>query len=98
MKIVTKRIIGAEDLRQTCIKNKWYTRGDNQAYEKLLGMCQEPHTELTDELLTDIVLDIEAHSDLDDFMEKYNLSRDEFLEHVAFIVVNYAAVEETHCE
>ena len=94
MRIVTKRTIWAEDLRQTCIKNKWYTRGDNQAYEKLLGMCRDPHTELTDELLTDLALDIEAHSDFDEYMEVNNLCRDELLQVIAFEIVNYTATEE----
>lgn len=98
MKIVTKRTIWANDLRQTCIKHKWYTRGDNQAYEKLLGMCRNLHTELTDELLTDIVLDIEAHSDFDEFTGVNNLSHDELLEWIAYQIVNDTAVEETYCE
>lgn len=98
MKIVTRRTIWAGDLRQTCIKNKWYTRGDNQAYENLLDMCRKPHTELTDELLTDIVLDIEAHSDFEEYMGTYNLNRYEFLELVSWIIVNDTAVYETHCE
>ena len=98
MKIVTKRTIWSGDLRQTCIKNKWYTRGDCRAYENLLNMCREPHTELTDELLTDIVLDIEAHSDFDELTAVNNLSREELLEYIAYEIVNDTAVEETHCE
>lgn len=98
MKIVTKRTIWADDLRQTCMKYKWYTRGDNQAYAKLLGMCRDPHTELTDELLTDIVLDIEEHSDFEEFMRVYNLNREELLEWIADQIANDTAVEETYCK
>ena len=98
MKIVTKRTIWSEDLRQTCIKYKWYTRGDCRAYENLLNMCRDPHTELTDELLTDIVLDIEEHSDFDEFNKVNNLGRYELLEWIADQIANDTAVEETYCK
>lgn len=96
MMIVTKRTIWSSDLRNACIKYKWYTRGNCQSYEKFLGMCQDPHTELTDELLTDLVLDVESHSDFEEFTAINNLSRNELLEWIAYIIANEVAVEEAY--
>lgn len=76
--ILTTRTIKAEDVRQACIENDWYTRGTNKEYDRMLGMCSG---ELTEELLERIVVDIVSHSDLEEAD----------IESVAWYIVNQVA-------
>lgn len=76
------RRITAENLRSLCIKNDWYTRGDNEEYGHLLFDLAGHKENITTDDVCEIVHDIINHSDLlaDDF------------EHVAFEVLKIATV------
>jgi len=51
------------DVRDMCIRYDLYTRGDNEAYSKMLDKCNTDHA--TPELLEEIAVDITNHSDTD---------------------------------
>lgn len=79
------RIISAEDLRALCIKEDWYTCGDNEEYDHLLlDLAGRKHNITTDDIV-DIATDIIEHSDLD-------ISEDGLFEAVAYKVANIARV------
>ena len=54
--------INSSDVRNVCIREDWYTRGDNEAYSHMLGMCRQPYSV---NLLESIAKDIYEHSDKD---------------------------------
>lgn len=64
-----RRIICPDDLRNYCIKNQFYTKGDCASYEKLLGMCKKFHFSTND--LVEMAEDILSHSVVE---ESYDLS------------------------
>lgn len=63
MKYTETRILHASDLRTLCIRENWYTLGDNDEYDAL--MCKTFCPNLTTEVIADIAQDIKDHSDTD---------------------------------
>ena len=63
MKYTETRILHASDLRTLCIRENWYTLGDNDEYETL--MCKTFCPNLTTEVIADIAQDIKDHSETD---------------------------------
>lgn len=57
-----RRVLYTSDLRELCIKNKWYTNGSNEDYNKLFDSIRKK--EITSDMITDIAFDIFQHSDL----------------------------------
>lgn len=55
--------LSAESVRNTCILYNLYTRGDNDAYGKMLSSCK-PH--MTTAQLRKIAEDIKIHSDCEE--------------------------------
>lgn len=49
------------DVREACIKNNFYTRGDNESYKKMLDLVDS--TEPTPENLYSVAKDIKEHSE-----------------------------------
>lgn len=71
MKIKSARIqklIHSEDVRQMCISNQFYTRGDCKAYDELL----EVDGIVTDKKLMWMANDIFEHSDVDRLLDEYD--------------------------
>lgn len=61
---ITEQVIwSATEVRHLCIKNEWYTRGDNRAYSAMLDMVDE--SEPTTENLYKVAKDIKEHSNTD---------------------------------
>lgn len=65
--IIERRYISPEDLRHLCIEENWYTKGDNDEYTHLLGLCRDgfEYAELTTGRIALIADDIQRHSDVD---------------------------------
>ena len=63
MKYTETRILHASDLRTLCIRENWYTHGDNDEYDAL--MCKTFCANLTTEVIADIAQDIKDHSETD---------------------------------
>jgi len=58
------RQINMSDLRSLCIKNNWYTKGNNEEYRNLLNMTrEEATTDVIIEIATDILDKSEILSD-----------------------------------
>ena len=57
------RRIHASDLRALCVKNDWYTRGDNEEYGHLLFDLAGHKDNITTDDVCEIVQDIIDHSD-----------------------------------
>lgn len=78
----------AEDLRQYCINNGFYTRGDNRAYSKLFEMfrginhCTEMDQVYT--IVENVAEDIINHSSLDSYFG----TRDETIEEMINDILN----------
>ena len=60
------RHLTAYDLRGLCIRQNWYTGGDNAEYEHLLYDIADSKPHLTTEDIIEIAEDIAAHSALRD--------------------------------
>lgn len=56
------QVLTASDVRQVCIANDYYTRGDCQAYSDMFEMCGY----VTPDTLENIATDIKSHSDTED--------------------------------
>lgn len=62
------KVLDREDVRQTCVRYQWYTRGDNKAYEHMLDMVEKEPSKYTGstiscDRLEEIADDIRVHSD-----------------------------------
>ena len=77
MEMKFKHTIDSEGVRNFCIYNKLYTRGDNMDYRELLNSIDEIHN-CTPQDIINIAKDIAEHSDEQD--AKIDLS----LENIAF--------------
>ena len=60
------RPLTAHSLRALCIRQNWYTVGDNAEYEHLLYDLADSKPHLTTQDIIEIAEDIAAHSDLQD--------------------------------
>lgn len=60
------RTLTAYNLRALCIRQNWYTRGDNAEYEHLLYDLADSKPHLTTQDIIEIAEDIAAHSHLQD--------------------------------
>ena len=58
------RTLTAYNLRSLCIRQNWYTCGDNAEYEHLLYDLADSKPHLTTEDIIEIAEDIAAHSNL----------------------------------
>lgn len=56
-----KRVLTAEDVREVCIQEEWYTRGTIEEYDALLNSI--PDENLTTKEIVRIAEDIIVHSD-----------------------------------
>lgn len=59
------RQINADSLRRLCISKRWYTCGDNAAYNHLLYDLADDKENITTEDIVEIAQDITEHSDTD---------------------------------
>lgn len=67
------RTLTAYNLRELCIRQNWYTRGDNAEYEHLLYDLAASKPHLTTEDIIEIAEDIVAHSAPSDLRECYDI-------------------------
>lgn len=77
------RKITASSLRALCVRQDWYTAGDNDEYGHLLFNLAGDKENLSTADIIEIAADIMAHSDLDD---------DCTIEEIAFEVARIANV------
>jgi hypothetical protein len=61
MKIQEVRTLDADDLRQLCIKYKWYTKGNNEEYSNLLYNMASKENLSTNDIVA-MAKDIMEHS------------------------------------
>lgn len=70
MKFTETRTLTSSKLRLLCIKNDWYTCGDNDDYDRLFDRltdcCGCPEHMTTDKLV-EIATDIWEHSEITDY-------------------------------
>ena len=59
------RKISASSLRSLCIKNNWYTNGDNEEYGHLLIDLADDKDNITTDDIVEIAQDIKDHSNTD---------------------------------
>lgn len=72
MQTITEcRYISPEDLRSLCIRENWFTKGDNEAYAHLLGMCRNgsEYADLHTGLIAAMAISIQMHSDVEQSTE-----------------------------
>lgn len=61
------RLLAPMDLRKLCIKNNWYTMGDNEQYGNLLiNLTHHGSQNMTTADIEAVARDIMEHSDMDD--------------------------------
>ena len=68
-----RKTLRPEDVRQVCIENNYYTRGDCKAYEEMFSMLdyrsKVSDSNISSGRLYDIAEDIKDHSDTEDTIE-----------------------------
>lgn len=75
---IEERKLFSDDLRNLCIENRWYTRGNNADYMYLLNHVDSIENVTTDDIV-EIATDIISHSDI-------NLD-DERFEHICWEIL-----------
>lgn len=70
MKIKERRILHASDLRTLCIRENWFTLGDNEAYDRMMTrtFCENLTTEIIEDIARDILGNSETDMDLPEIM------------------------------
>lgn len=63
MKIKETRRMSMDSLRNLCIRNDWFTRGDCRAYDKFLKMSGNCQKNITTNALYNMALNVEQYSD-----------------------------------
>ena len=95
--VVVRNYLETSKLRQVCVDNDYYTRGDNYAYDKMFRKLWDVDNpkELTNEKLIDIAQDIFDHSNIERIMRDYGCGEEEVLNSIMFNLVNacYQLVE-----
>lgn len=72
MKYIETRHLFPDKLRALCVKNDWYTLGDNEEYSALMYSLSDEEgfpVDATTEKLVEIAADILEHSDTDYTMD-----------------------------
>ena len=83
--------IDSSMVRSLCIKEKYYTCGDNAAYMNLLTTLCGSEKEMTMDDLEEIADDILMHSDGEIFSERYG-SPEEVFEAVLWQLINECCI------
>ena len=66
-----------DDIRELCIREQYYTRGDNESYDKMFQFIRD--NEPTDTNIYLVALDIFNHTDVDERCEMYGADEGEVL-------------------
>ena len=61
--------IDIDDLRAVCIRNGFYTRGDNRAYTNMFELCRGDDLETIQAVAEDIIAHSADHYETTDVME-----------------------------
>ena len=69
-KVIEKNQWSMEDVRRVCVRNRYYTRGDNEAYNKMLNFVRD--NKPTTEAIYTVAADIMDHSDMSRYMVDYS--------------------------
>ncbi len=80
----TRKSINRDDLRNLCIRQEYYTRGDCKAYEELLDFVTDRN--ITDTDIIAIADNIYDHSDIDRIMSEYGCGSDDVFDSIYFNV------------
>lgn len=68
--------INSDKVRETCIKQNWYTQGTCKEYENLLyNLCDKNNA--TDEDVMAVIYDIAEHTNLDKLCQEYGIGETE---------------------
>lgn len=83
-----KRIAYADKVRQMCIDNNYYTRGDVDAYTKMLDFVYH-HLDANNEVqMIEVAQNIFNHSDINQKMLEYGCSEREVLSSIIYNLYN----------
>lgn len=80
MKINEKKYWGMSEVRSMCIKHRFYTAGDCEAYGKMLNFVSN-HKPTTNNIYK-VATDIFEHSDID--LDRYGCDRNEMIQAIMF--------------
>ena len=83
-KITETKTWRASNVRSMCIKNDYYTAGDNEAYAKMLNFVDTHEPTKTN--IYKVAVDIVKHS----FLESYGQSEKENIESIMYEIANNA--------
>ena len=82
------RKIDNTKVRSICIRENYYTRGNNTDYSHLLDDLCDFRKDLTMDDLEEIAANILNHSDVDNICDKYDCEKDEIFGIVLFEIIN----------
>ena len=92
--IIERNRWSARDVRNVCIRERYYTRGNNEAYSNMLNFVNE--NEPTKENILKVAADIMDHSDLTRYMTDY--SHNEILANIMYnlkekVITSYELID-----
>lgn len=91
MKFKAVRKLSRDDLRRLCIRENYFTRGDNEEYEELLSMLND-RPKMTKGLYKKIAEIIFEYSDVEWKKAVYGCSDDDLMADILFKLYNDATV------
>jgi len=89
MSIKVERMWDSADVRNLCIKNRFYTCGDCEAYDKMLTFVRK--NKPTANNIFKVAEDIYNHSDID--LDCYGVSKDEMIAGMMFEISRKCVTE-----
>lgn len=82
------RRISSDSVRNLCITQSYYTRGDSDEYMNLLTKLCDDSEEIKEDGLEKIAEDILDHSDTERLCGEYGCTKEELFENVLWQLVN----------
>lgn len=91
MKFKAVRKMSRDDLRRLCIRENYFTRGDNEEYEELLSMLND-NPKMTKDLYKEIAEIIFEHSNVETMKIQYGCGDDDLMADILFKLYNDASI------
>jgi len=85
----TKVVIRRDSIYNLCVRQQYYTCGDCEAYDKMLGYVDSLNNIQLDKIADAVYIianDIYEHSDIERFQNEYGCSKEEVLQAIYFEV------------
>ena len=87
--VKTKVVIRRDAIYNLCVRQNYYTCGDNESYEKMLGYVDSMNNIQMDKIADMVYIianDIYDHSDIEEMQSEYGCSKEDVLSSIYYEV------------